>query len=210
MASANPNLSVSDSRSAAAVAQRRASRRSREKLGRIAIYLVLFAWLLFNIMPFLWTISTSFKQVRDAFAIPPVLIFRPTFEAYRALVTEARFGTFFVNSVIVTTGTVTISLAIGCLAGYALARYPGRLGFWILALALIFRSLPRISFLLPAFSFARLTGLYDTQILLIVVLVAINQPFTIWMRAAFSPTSPWRSRKLQWSTAVAGYVRSFR
>jgi multiple sugar transport system permease protein len=189
MASVNRDLSVGDGRAAVA-AQRRTRREARARLATAAIYGVLLIWLLFNVMPFVWTVMTSFKQVRDAFAIPPVLLFQPTFEAYRSLVTEARFSTFLVNSLIVTTGTVTISLIIGCLAGYALARYPGRIGFWILALALVFRSLPRISFLLPAFTFAQLTGLYDTRILLILVLVAINQPFTIWMLRSFFADIP--------------------
>jgi len=171
-------------------AQQRVARHRRAALGRIAIYVVLFGWLLFNIMPFLWIVSTSFKQVREAFAFPPVIFFQPNIDAYRSLFTEARFGQFFVNSLIVTTGTVTISLFVGCLAGYALARYPGRIGFVILALALVFRSLPRISFLMPAFTFARLTGLYDTRILLILVLVAINQPFTIWMLRSFFADIP--------------------
>lgn len=153
-------------------------------------YVALIAWTLFNIMPFLWTLSTSFKQVRDAFSIPPVLIFQPTLDAYRTLWFEGRFADYLRSSIIVTTGTVAISLTIGCLAGYGLARYSGWVGFALLAIALIFRSLPRISFLLPAFAFSRATGLYDTHILLILVLVAINQPFTIWMLRSFFADIP--------------------
>lgn len=190
MASVDSNISIAEQHNMERAAQERIARHRRARIGQIVIYVVLFAWLLFNVMPFLWTISLSFKQVRDAFSIPPKIFFQPTTEAYRALVTEARFGTFLVNSIIVTIGTVGLSLTIGCLAGYALARYPGRIGFYILALALIFRSLPRISFLMPAFTFARLTGLYDTRILLILVLVAINQPFTIWMLRSFFADIP--------------------
>lgn len=156
----------------------------------ILVYAVLLGWMLVNIMPFLWTVTTSFKEVKDAFAIPPVLIFKPTLTAWKALWTEAPFGKYFLNSFIVTTGTVAISLSLGCLAGYALARYRGGMGFMILMTALLFRSLPRISFLLPSFAFARLTGLYDTHILLILVFVAINQPFTIWMLRSFFAEIP--------------------
>jgi multiple sugar transport system permease protein len=167
---------------------------SRFSIGRrllsVLVYAVLLAWMLVNIVPFLWTITTSFKEVKDAFAIPPVLIFKPTLTAWEALWTEAPFGKFFINSFIVTTGTVVISLSLGCLAGYALARYRGKIGFVILITALLFRSLPRISFLLPAFAFARMTGLYDTHILLILVYVAINQPFTIWMLRSFFAEIP--------------------
>jgi multiple sugar transport system permease protein len=170
------------------------------RLIQIVIYAVLLAWLLFNAMPFVWTVMTSLKQVKDAFSIPPTLVFTPTLEAYGALwgsvdaggiggeaaaSSAGRFADFARNSLIITTATVLVSLSIGCLAGYALARYSSASGFVLLALALVFRALPRISFVLPFFSFARSVGLYDTHLLLILVLVAVNQPFTIWMLRSF-------------------------
>jgi multiple sugar transport system permease protein len=83
-----------------------------------------------------------------------------------------------------------ISVAIGAVAGYALARYEGALGFWLLMLALAFRALPPMAILLPFYQLSRLLGLYDTHILLILVLVSINQPFTIWMMRSFFMTIP--------------------
>lgn len=154
------------------------------------VYGALFAWTLFNVLPFIWTLTTSIKEVKDAFSIPPVLIFPPTLDPYKTLWLEQRFGDYFWNSVIVTVSTVVISISIGCLAGYALARHSGKIGFALLALAFVFRALPRISFLLPFFAFARATGLYDTQLVLILVLVAVNQPFTIWMLRSFFAEIP--------------------
>lgn len=168
--------------------------RSRRQVGRVALavatYGGLLLWLLFNVTPFLWTVATSFKQVKDAFSIPPVLIFEPTFDAYAVLWGRQRFGTYFVNSVIVSTVTLVISLSIGCLAGYALSRFSGKIGFALLALSFVFRALPRISFLLPFFTFARATGLYDTHLVLILVFVAVNQPFAIWMLRSFFAEIP--------------------
>jgi multiple sugar transport system permease protein len=97
----------------------------------------------------------------------------------------AEFYGFFLNSVIVTVGTVAISISIGCLAGYALARYRGFASVLLLFGALAFRALPRLAFILPYYFFAQLSGLYDTYFLLIITLVAINQPFTIWMLRSF-------------------------
>ena len=166
----------------------------RRPLGRalatVGVYTLLFGWFLFNVVPFFWTVGTSFKQVKDAFSIPPKFLFTPTFDAYANLWQEQRFAEFFLNSLIVTTATLAISLSIGCLAGYALARYSSRIGFALLAIALLFRALPRISFLLPFFSFARATGLYDTRLVLILVFVAVNQPFAIWMLRSFFAEIP--------------------
>jgi multiple sugar transport system permease protein len=149
------------------------------------LYFILFAWVTWSILPFLWTVATSLKQVKDAFSIPPVLFFQPTLDAYHLLWVEQRFSTFLINSIIVVTSTVTISLTLGTLAGYGLARYSGTAGFVLLLVAMVFRALPRISFILPFFYFARLTGLYDTHFLLVMVLVSVNQPFTIWMLRSF-------------------------
>jgi ABC-type glycerol-3-phosphate transport system permease component len=101
------------------------------------------------------------------------------------IVSTASFYDYFLNSVIVTVATVTISISIGCFAGYGLARYAGIMGVIILFTALAFRALPRMAFVLPYYWMGQATGLYDTHLLLIITLVAINQPFTIWMLRSF-------------------------
>ncbi|HLL18447.1 MAG TPA: carbohydrate ABC transporter permease, partial [Rubrivivax sp.] len=70
-------------------------------------------------------------------------------------------------------------------AGYALSRYRGSLGFWLLIIALVFRALPH-STLLPSFyALFDSLGIRNTLFTLVFVLVAINQPFTIWMLRSF-------------------------
>lgn len=97
----------------------------------------------------------------------------------------AEFYGYFLNSILVTVATVVISISVGCLAGYALSRYTGILGVIILFTALAFRALPRLAFILPYYYLAQATGLYDTRLLLVITLVAINQPFAIWMLRSF-------------------------
>jgi multiple sugar transport system permease protein len=121
----------------------------------------------------------------------------------------------FINSMIVTTGVVTISLTVGTLAGYALARTKSSLAFWLLITALIFRALPHsvlVTGYLPPFISSRewlmpiwhlpVLGdllqlvakepptLYGQPWAVIFVLVSINQPFTIWMLRSFFETVP--------------------
>jgi multiple sugar transport system permease protein len=120
------------------------------------------------------------------------------------LVPFAEFYSFFLNSVVVTVGTVAISISIGCMAGYALARYSGVASVVLLFAALAFRALPRLAFILPYYYFAQLSGLYDTYVLLIVTLVAINQPFTIWMLRSFFMEIP---RELEEAAMIDGCNR---
>ena len=42
-----------------------------------------------------------------------------------------------------------------------------------------------MAFVLPYYFLGQMTGLYDTYLLLILCLVAVNQPFTIWMLRSF-------------------------
>jgi multiple sugar transport system permease protein len=97
----------------------------------------------------------------------------------------AKFYDYFVNTLIVTVGTVTVSITIGCLAGYGLARYAGMASVVVLIAALGFRALPRLAFILPYYWIGSFLNLLDTHILVILTLVAVNQPFTIWMLRSF-------------------------
>lgn len=126
-----------------------------------------------------------------------------TTEQYRTVWIERGFLGNFRNSLIVTAGVVTISLTVGTLAGYGLARSGSTLAFWILIIALIFRALPHsvlVAGYLPVFInsaewLSPILGenaptLYGKPAAVIAVLVAINQPFTIWMLRSFFANIP--------------------
>ena len=126
-----------------------------------------------------------------------------TIEHYQAVWIENGFSRNFMNSMIVTAGVTTVSLTVGTLAGYALARAGTMLAFSILIAALIFRALPHsvlVAGYLPVFInsaeiLAPLLGenaptLYGQPVAVIAVLVAINQPFTIWMLRSFFQNIP--------------------
>ena len=115
-----------------------------------------------------------------------------------------KYYKYFINTIIVTVFTILISISIGCLAGYALARYAGLAAVIILIAALAFRALPRLAFVLPYFWIGSLLNLLDTHILVIIALVAVNQPFTIWMLRSFFMEVP---KDLEESAMVDGANR---
>jgi ABC-type glycerol-3-phosphate transport system permease component len=120
------------------------------------------------------------------------------------LVQTAEFYDYFVNTLVVTVGTVLVSISIGCLAGYGLARYIGIAAVVILVIALAFRALPRMAFVLPYYWLGQRSGLYDTYLLVIISLVAVNQPFTIWMLRGFFMDIP---REIEEAATVDGASR---
>lgn len=142
-------------------------------------------WAFLSVFPFLWMTLMSFRVPVDAFSVPPKLFAPVTFDNFYQLWVVEKFWRYAINTTVVTVFTVAISLTIGCLAGYALARYRGSLGFWLLIIALVFRAMPQVVLLSayrPAFFELGIWSRYET---LIIVLVAVNQPFTIWMLRAF-------------------------
>ena len=149
------------------------------------IYGGLTLWLVIASLPIVWTAIISFRQYIDAFSSPVKWVAPFTVENYTALWIDKAFYRNFLNTALVTIGTVTISLAVGCLAGYALSRYRGALGFWLLLVALAFRAIPHSSLLPSFFTMFDALGIRNTYFALIFVLVAINQPFTIWMLRSF-------------------------
>ncbi len=111
---------------------------------------------------------------------------------------------YFVNSLIVTALTVLISISVGLLAGYGLARYTGVSGAIILVVALAFRALPRSAFVLPYFFTAERLGILDSRLVIVMALVAVNQPFTIWMLRTFFMDVP---REMEEAAMMDGATR---
>ncbi len=149
-----------------------------------------------------WVAATVvIPGVSAALGLQPLFGF--TWEHYRAVWVENAFWRNFVNSLYVTLGVTAISLTCGTLAGYALARSGAWFAFAILIVALIFRALPHsvlVTGYLPVFINSAewlrpLLGdaaptLYGQPLAVIAVLVAINQPFTIWMLRSFFQNIP--------------------
>ncbi|EBA02434.1 binding-protein-dependent transport systems inner membrane component [Rhodobacterales bacterium HTCC2150] len=182
----------------------------------LLVFVVLAVWMILAAFPFLWTLWGSFKVEGDFFskanwanALTGKLTVKETGGAvtgdgyYGAWVQE-EFWRAALNSVIVCFFVVTISLTLGTLGGYALARSTYRYAFWFLLAALIFRAMPPITLVsgyLPVFFQWNLWGHTATTI---IVLVAINQPFTLWMLHSFFKNIP---AELDESAMVDGCTR---
>jgi len=174
------------------------------KVGWIVVQAFLWLFSLSVIFPMIWTLITSFKTSAELFGAPWNPPKAMQWNNYARAWAKMHVGTYLFNSVIVTVGTLAISITVGSLAGYGLARYSGLLGVVILVTALAFRALPSMALVLPFYYLGQLSGLYDTHILLILVLVATNQPFTIWMLRSFFMEIP---REIEEAAMIDGAGR---
>lgn len=191
---------------------------AQKRSTRLAVFSTGFVllWLLIAAVPFLWTLWGSFKVQGDFFSKSDwtyaIYGVRTTVETggaftgngYWGAWVEQEFWRATLNTTIVVVSTVVISLTLGTLGGYALARSGFRYAFWILMAALVFRAMPHITlvsgYLLPFFQW-NLWGHLPTTI---IVLVAINQPFTLWMLHSFFLNIP---KDMDESAMVDGCTR---
>jgi ABC-type glycerol-3-phosphate transport system permease component len=176
--------------------------RRRPATLNLLIGICLVTWLLLAIFPFVWTLWGSFKVEGDFFSKAgwqnalggPLtqLEYGGAFTGagYHGAWVKEEFWRAVLNSLAVVVCVVVISLTFGTLGGYALSRSTYRYAFWLLVVALVFRAMPPITlvsgYLLPFYRF-NLWGHLPTAI---IVLVAINQPFTLWMLTAFFKNIP--------------------
>jgi multiple sugar transport system permease protein len=152
---------------------------------RALVYLALLAVVAVSLFPIYFALTTSLKQTREAFTTPPTWIFTPTLEHHRFIWLETPFPRYLLNTLVITIGTVLLSIPLGCMAAYYLARYRSRAIQVLLFALLAVRAFPRILLLVPFFLLARAAELYDTHILIILIIVAFNQPFAIWLMRGF-------------------------
>ena len=185
----------------------------RELATRWVLYAVIGVGVVYTLFPVLWMLSNSFKDGMAVFNSPPIwIVTDPVVENYLmafGVVLEhgrgrgSNYIDFMINSIIVGMLTTILSVAIGTLAGYALARfrYPGsmkfHLSFWILST----RMIPPIVTILPLFIFFMFVGLVNTKTALVIAYTAFNLPFVVWMMRGYFQEIP---RELEESAMVDG------
>lgn len=166
----------------------RPARRSPGKGFLIGLFLFAVCWMMLS--PVLWTATVVTKPTDVAFLNPPQFTYEPTFDAFVNLWQTTNFYKYLMNTLVVAVISTVLALAIGLPAAYALSRFPSWISAVLLILALVFRALPRFAVVLPMYDLSRALGVYDTTYAVALALVAINQPFSIWLLRNFFAEIP--------------------
>lgn len=167
----------------------RISQRRKFYLRSILVYFAIAVVLCAALFPIVWTISTSFKTEREYFTYPPVWIPRyPTLDNYHYIFFAAGLS-FLKNSLIISSFSTLLVLAISIPAAYGIARLKvggANLSFWILSQ----RMLPPIAVILPLFLMFKELKLVDTHLGLILVYSTFNISFGVWLLIGFIEEFP--------------------
>ena len=165
----------------------------RRLAGKIATHLALVPFLVFALFPFYHMALTSLKQDRELYdrhAVPLLIRQAPTLEHYAKLLWDTPFFTWMKNSLLVTLLSTTLSLVIGTVAAYALARLKffavGSFGTAIFVTYLV----PTSLLFLPLAQVVNWLGLADSKWALVVTYPTFLVPFCTWLLMGYFRTVP--------------------
>ncbi len=150
----------------------------------------LLLWALLTTLPLLWVVLSSFKSDEEILSDPWGLPGALRFENWERAWTEAHIGRYFLNSVVVVSGSLTLTMLFGATAAYVFARYDFRFKQVIYYLFVGGMMFPVFLALVPLFFVVRNAGLFNTWRGLILVYAAYSLPFTVFFLTAFFRTLP--------------------
>jgi multiple sugar transport system permease protein len=147
---------------------------------QIALLVVSLVIVLIFLFPFYWMLITSIKPPSETVTSPPIFIPRnPTLDAYYAVFAKWSMAKYLLNSFIIAFPTMVITIALGVLAAYGLARFQIK-GLRIFLLVLLGSMLlPDVSLVLPLFIIFSRIGLLDKFPGVILADVMLQLPFVI-------------------------------
>jgi len=159
-----------------------------------------------GLIPLGWALVSSLAPEAQVFDRPTLLPDRFTLEHYRALFEERAFWVPIVNSIVVAAWTTAISVVLGSLCAYALARLRFRGKVPLLALILAISMFPQISIVPPLFLALRAVGLVNTYPGVVVPYLTFAMPLTVWFMVAFLRQLP---RELEEAAMMDGAGRLY-
>lgn len=150
-----------------------------------AHYGMLVVLAFFCVAPILVIFATSLRQQVQIFSEPLNFLFTPTLENYRAVLDEDKFSRYLGNSLFVGIISTVITLVLGCMAAYGLARFRFRGRTTVAYTTLLLRTVPLAVLAIPVFLIWNEWKLINSLWGLVLLYVAVNLPFTIWLLYGF-------------------------
>ncbi|WP_170116512.1 carbohydrate ABC transporter permease [Devosia submarina] len=159
---------------------------------RWAIRIGVFLAMLVLTVPGLWVMLTAFRPNIEVLARPAIWIPQNwTLDNFARLfgLSASQQGLpvaqYFINSLVISLTSTLVAIVIGMAGGYAFARFSFRGKGPMFLAFMLSRTVPGVALSLPLFMLWARLGIIDTSFGLILVYMAINIPFTIWLTDGF-------------------------
>jgi len=147
--------------------------------------------LTFALFPCYWMLVSSLRPAQELFTVPPRLLpGTVTIQWYEVVLKATQMPRYFLNSALISTVSMIVSLVIATLGAYGLTRFR-HAGQRLLLLAVLSSYvLPPVLLLLPLYLTLGKLGLINTYAGVIVTHVAFTAPFCLWLLRSFFQTIP--------------------
>lgn len=157
--------------------------------------LLLIAYGLISVYPFLWMVSGAFKDEREVISSGSLIPSNPTLDTLSDTWSRLDFASYALNSVTVTGVSLVMIMVIFPLAGYAFSvlRFPGRLPLYYMFIAIFF--VPGVTTLLPLILVQNDLGLLGTHLGLELAFANGAAPLAIMIFKTFYDTIPGELRE---------------
>jgi len=157
----------------------------------------------FALAPILWGVLSSLKPTNQILELPPRFIPREVTLEHYARVIGDKGLLYLGNSAVISAAAVVISLFVGALAAYGLARYQfrGRQALMVFTIGVM--SIPIASLLIPTFTLLSLTGLINTHLGLILLYTAYQLPIVVWLLYGYFLSLP---IEVEYAARIDGYT----
>ena len=141
--------------------------------------------------PIVWFILLAFRQPGDTYRLPPTVFFTPTLSSfYATFVDPGNNAPQLRNSLIISFGATLVGLPFALAAAYSLSRYRLRGKPFIMGWYISLLMAPPIVFIIPFFILMTRIGWAGTYRSMIVLLLTIVIPFSVWLLKSFIDEVP--------------------
>lgn len=167
------------------------TRAQKKKVNKVILTIVILALTIMLILPFLWMISTSFKQADEIFQEIPR--WRPKnfgFQNYKDIWNRGYFKTYFVNSLIVSFATMGVALVVAMFSGYGISRFRFRGRTFFSVTLIVVQMFPSMLLLIPMYIIMSRMGLLNSYLSMIIAYTTFAMPFCTWMIKGYFDTIP--------------------
>jgi len=177
----------------------------RRRLFNASAYSLLILAIVIICFPLAWMFSVSVRPNVEVMKMPPDWIPQVfTLEAYQKILTTPRYLRVFVNSMSIALAVTCMSLFLGAMAAYALARFDFIGHRSVMMFLITTQMFPLVLLCIPYFRIFVALGLYDSLTALIVVYLTFTLPFCILMLRSYFLNIP---RDIEEAATVDGCSR---
>ncbi len=157
---------------------------------RTALYAVTLLAVVYSFFPIYWMIISSFRDDASLYADASLVPGPFHLVNYEVLLGLTDYPTWFMNSILVATGTVCITLIFSVLIAYSVTRLKFRGKMAIIGTMLYAYMFPPMMLAIPLYSLFVKLGIDDTRLSLMVSHCTLTLPLGVWLLWGFFKQIP--------------------